>query len=92
MNLAHHYRRVPEWLIEDMDGDLLAFNPVSTMTVHLNVPSSVVWRLCDEDRSVADIIDVLTQAYPAQVEQIAHDVVEVIEQLAQQALIEQVII
>ncbi len=90
MDLKAIYAQAPECLLEDMDGELLLYNPVNATTLHLNGSSAVVWEMCDGQRSVEDIVAVLQQTYPEQAAQISEDVVEVIDDLQQQAALVQV--
>jgi hypothetical protein len=87
MNLETHYQQAPECLLEDMDGEVLLYNPVNSTTLHLNAPSVVVWQLCTGENSVAGIIEALQEAYPEQAEQIHTDVVSVINELQEKQAI-----
>lgn len=88
MTLDARYQQMPECLLEDMDGEILLYNPTSATTLHLNGPSAVVWELCTGENSVAEIIDALQQAYPAQAEQIEGDVISVINELKEKQVIQ----
>lgn len=85
MDLKAIYAQAPECLLEDMDGELLLYNPINATTLHLNGSSAVVWEMCDGQRSVEAIVAVLQEAFPEQAGQISDDVVEVINDLQQQA-------
>jgi len=82
INKTTIYNQVAECLVEDMDGELLLYNPTSATTLHFNGPSALVWRLCDGKNSVQKIIDLLSEAYVDQVEQIEGDVLSVISEFA----------
>lgn len=84
MNKQNKYRQVPECLLEDMDGELLLYNPKNATTLHLNGPSAIVWGLCNGENTVAQMIDIVSEAYPDQAEQIAGDIVSVIKELSEQ--------
>ena len=92
MNLEIHYQKTPECLLEDMDGEMLLYNPSNATTLHLNGPSALVWELCNGDKSVAAMVHTLQQAYPAQAGQIESDVVAVIKELSENGAIQQVAI
>ncbi|MBL4670832.1 MAG: PqqD family protein [Arenicella sp.] len=92
MNLENHYQKTPECLLEDMDGEMLLYNPSNATTLHLNGPSAIVWELCSGDNSVATMIHALQQAYPAQKDQIESDVIAVINELTENGAIQQVAI
>jgi hypothetical protein len=84
------FKQAEDCLVENMDGEILLFNPTSQMTLHLNAPSVIVWELCDGQRSVQQIIDQLVEAYPQQADQIDTDVQEVINNFVQQKIVLQV--
>ena len=77
-------------MLEDMDGELLLYNPVSATTLHLNDSSAVVWELCDGTRSVDVIVAALQEVFPQQAEQIKSDVDEVIAHLVSSAALQEV--
>lgn len=87
MNTALKFKQHPDCLIEDMDGELLLFNPTNSTTLHLNGPSMVVWNLCTGEHSVAQMVEVLQEAFPEQSEQIEGDVISVIKELSENSVI-----
>ena len=89
MNPKAIYVQSPECLLENMDGELLLYNPINTTTLHLNGSSAVVWDLCDGKQTVESIVASLQDAFPDQSDQIAADVETVIADLVlQSALVE----
>ena len=84
------YARAPECLLEDMDGELLLYNPTTATTLHLNDSSAVIWELCDGERSVGDIVGALQEVFPKQAEQITADVDQVITDLLQKSVLQEV--
>ena len=88
MNNSNIYRQAEGCLIEDMDGELLLYNPNNATTLHLNAPSVIILELCDGKNSVQQIIDTIKQAYPDQSEQIPDDVVSVIDDLSSRNVLE----
>lgn len=90
MNLENHYQKTPECLLEDMDGEMLLFNPGNVTTLRLNGRTALVWELCNGDNSVATIIHQLQQAYPAQADQVEGDVVVVMKQLTESGAVQPV--
>lgn len=79
MNKKNIYKQVEECLLEDMDGELLLYNPITATTLHLNGPSSIVWNLCDGQISVQELIATVKEAYPEQQDQIAADITGVVK-------------
>lgn len=89
MNMHGIYRHAPNCLMEDMDGELLIYNPDTTTTLHLNGPSAVVWHLLTGEHSVAYIISGLQEMYPDQSDQIEPDVTHTVkDMLAQKVIVE----
>ena len=87
MSNSEIYIHADDCLIEDMDGESLLYHPGTTTTLHLNQPSLLVWNLCDGKNSVAEVINILQQAFPDQNEQIAEDVVAVIAELSEKKVL-----
>lgn len=82
MNNSVVYKQAENCLLEDMDGEMLLYNPENATTLHLNAPSIIVWELCDGKRSVEQIIATVKEAYPEQAGQIADDIINVVEDLS----------
>ena len=90
MKEADIFKQNKNCLLEDMDGELLLYNPASAVTLHLNGPSAIVWQLCNGERSAAEIIELVQDAYPDQDEQIKQDVGNVIDDLLERKVLEPV--
>ena len=88
MKNSEIYKQVDDCLLEDMDGEMLLYNPNTSTTLQLNAPSAVVWQLCDGERSVQDIIDVVLEAYPEQSEQNPSDITTVLSDLSSREVLE----
>ncbi len=76
------YQQHQQCLSEDMNGELLVYQPESATTLHLNGPSAIVWSLCTGEHAVQDIIDIVSEAFPEQAEQIPGDIIDVVNDLA----------
>ena len=76
--------------MEDMDGELLIYNPNTATTLHLNGPSALVWHLLTGEHSLATIVTGLQQAYPDQSEQIEPDVMATVNDMLTQDVIAEV--
>ena len=81
-------RHVPGYQMELLDGEMVLLHPASLKIVHSNESGALVWELCDGQRTVADIIQLLSQAYPDSASQIGGDVREILQTLAQHGAIE----
>jgi coenzyme PQQ biosynthesis protein PqqD len=79
MASSHKPIRIPEFRLEKMDNELLLFNSKSTNVLYLNESASVIWQLCDGQRSVDEIITLLASTYPEAADSIRSDVQETIE-------------
>ena len=90
MKESEIYKQNEDCLLEDMDGELLLYNPASAVTLHLNGPSAIVWQLCDGARTAAEIVQLVQEAYPDQDAQIKQDVANVIDDLLERKVLEPV--
>ena len=63
-----------EYRLEKMDGELLLYHPAATTTVYLNETASLIWHLCDGQRSVGEIVASLQESFPEAGDGIASDV------------------
>lgn len=79
MNNDQVPRKVEEFQIEEIDGELLLYNAGSTETIYLNEPAAIVWYLCDGERSVGEITGLLTESYPDASEGIESDVRDILQ-------------
>jgi hypothetical protein len=68
----------PNYLLEQIDNEITVYHPTLTTSLYLNETGGLIWELCNGQRSTADIIDVLTTAYPENSQQIPGDVTKVI--------------
>jgi len=73
--------------VEELDGDLLLLHPSNQIILHTNQTAALVWRLCDGERSVAEIVALLGDAYPEASADIAADVPALLLELAEQGAI-----
>lgn len=64
----------PDYRLEQMDDELLLYHPGETKTVYLNQTASLVWQLCNGERSTDEIMRLLQDSFPESSEQIEADV------------------
>ena len=69
--------------LEEFDGELVLYHGTATQVVYLNETAALVWRLCDGQRSVEIICDLLKESYPDTANQIEHDVTAALADLVQ---------
>ena len=74
--------------LEEIDGELLLYSPSSTRSVYMNSTASIIWRLCDGNQNVAEIIELLKEAFPEAADKIEQDVVDSISLFKENGAIE----
>lgn len=75
-------RPQPVWQAEQMDDELLLFRPSDGRVVYCNPTAGLVWRLCDGERTVGEMIALLAEAYPQAAMTLPTDVVQALQALA----------
>lgn len=73
---------------ESLNGEMVLFHPVAQRILYSNRSAALIWELCDGQRTVVDIIQLLSEAYPDSAAQIEADVREALRTFAQQGAIE----
>ncbi|MGH1542565.1 MAG: pyrroloquinoline quinone biosynthesis peptide chaperone PqqD [Arenicella sp.] len=81
------YAPIENCLLEEMDDDILLYNPGNATTLHLNESSALIWKLLDGERSLGDIIDLLQEQYPEAAQEIEKDVFELAEQMVEKQVV-----
>ena len=81
------FSQAPDCLLEEMDNEVLLYNPKSNLTLHLNQSSSLVWQLLDGVTSVSDLIQQLQHQFPESHEQIEQDVLDVLADMQENKVI-----
>ncbi len=71
------------FVLERIDGEISVYHPTLTTAVYLNETGALIWELCDGSRSVADIIDILSDHFPESRPQIKTDVTTIVTQLVE---------
>jgi hypothetical protein len=66
-------RRSEKYRLEDFGDELVLYDAAATRAVYLNDTASIIWRLCDGQRKIADIKTLLQESYPAASDQILED-------------------
>jgi hypothetical protein len=61
---------------EAMGGEMVLFHPETQQILYSNPTGALVWGLCDGQRTVADVIQLLSEAYPDSANDIETDVRE----------------
>jgi len=74
MALSHKPRRKPDFRLEEIDGELLLYHPTSTTIMYCNPSASIIWQLCDGERTIEEIAMLLAAAFAQNLETITTDV------------------
>lgn len=72
-------QRNPEFSLEMLDGEMLLLHPVQGRVLHCNRTATLIWQLCDGQRTVGEIAALLKEAFPESAEQIMDDVSAALE-------------
>ena len=81
-------RQKPDYRLEIIDGELLLFHPGETKILYCNQSASLVWQLCDGQRTIPEITILLGAAFPEAKETLAADVKATLDELLQHGAIE----
>jgi hypothetical protein len=80
-------KRKPDYRLELLDNELLLYHPTETNIFYFNQTASLIWQLCDGQHSVAEIIELLKEAYPDAADTIPSDVTTTIQQFEEHGCI-----
>ncbi len=69
------------YLLERIDNEITVYHPMLATSLYLNETGALIWELCDGERSISEMIDILLELYPENHEQIAADVKALIRRL-----------
>ena len=78
----------PDYRLEELDGELLLYHPADTKTIYLNATASLIWNLCDGERSIDEIVELLVESFPEAGDSIENEVQETLDQFANHGAIE----
>lgn len=77
-----------QFKIEEIDGETLLYHLGQTKTVYLNQSATIIWQLCDGERTVDEIVSLLQENYPEDAQTIAGDVETALTQFVNEGAIE----
>lgn len=81
-------RRKADYRLEKIDDELLLYHPGETKILYCNQTASLIWELCDGQRTVGEIIAALSEAFPEAAESIPADVEATLGQFLEHGAIE----
>ena len=73
--------------IADLGPETLLYSAHLTTMIQLDACGALVWKLCDGERSVGDIISLLSEAYPEGSDHVEGDVWQILRQLDQEGVL-----
>lgn len=74
MDPSQRFSQNRDFSVEKFDHEILLYSVSSTTGVHLNETAFLVWQLCGQGKSSAEIIELLEAAYPHEKVNIREDV------------------
>lgn len=87
MNLSDIPVPDKEFTLEELDNELLLYHPTKTTTVYMNETASIIWRLCDGERTVSEIIGLIKESYPEAGDGIEDDIETTLKMFSDQGAI-----
>ncbi len=88
MNLDSRPRRKSDYRLEQLDDEMVLYHPEETKILYFNQTASLIWQLCDGERTASEMIRLLSDAYPESAAAIAGDVQTTLEQFEKWGCIE----
>ena len=83
INLTDKPARNESCRMEELDDEVLLYNPANNKTLYINKSASIIWQLCNGEQSVQEIIKMIQDAYPGNDEELHKDVLETMKHLAE---------
>ena len=74
-------------LAVEIDGRISVYSPSTQELVSLNETASDVWRLCDGQHPLGQIVELLARSYSVSVEAIADQVARTVDELVSLGLL-----
>jgi len=88
MDLTKAPQRQDDYTLEVIDDEILLYHPSKEQILYCNPTASLVWNLCDGKRTLQEIIDLLTEAYPDSTEAITKDTQNTLQMFETQGAIQ----
>ncbi|MFC1681473.1 PqqD family protein [Pseudomonadota bacterium] len=76
-----------EFVLEKLDDEVLLYYPAKKTTIYMNETASAIWGLCNGERTVGEIIDLIKSFYPEAGRQIEIDVESTLEMFRERGAI-----
>ena len=88
MTSANKPRRKSDYRLEAIDNELLLYHPAETKILYCSETASLIWQLCDGQRSPQEIAVLLVEAFPEAADTVADDVETTLRQFSEHGAIE----
>ncbi len=88
MNLDSKPRRKTDYRLEQLDDEMVLYHPAETKILYFNQTASLIWQLCDGERTACEMILLLSESYPESASEIAADVQATLQQFEEHGCIE----
>ena len=69
--------------MEELDDEVLLYNPTNNKTLYVNKSASVIWQLCNGEQTTEEIISMIQKAYPGDKEGLQRDILDTLNSLAE---------
>lgn len=80
-------KRQDGYRLEVIEDEVLLFHPGQTRILYCNQTASLIWQLCDSERTVQEITTLLTEAYPDAASDIAKEIESTLQMLEEHGAI-----
>jgi hypothetical protein len=84
---AQRYRVAEDYVLENVDGEILLYHPVSETMVYCNVTAAYVWGLCDGAHTLDEIVALFVACYPDDATDIPAQVHDTVAELRQRGVL-----
>ncbi len=83
LNLDDKPLRNDQCHMEELDDEILLYHPGNNKTLYINKSASIIWQLCNGEHSVAEIIQMIAEAYPSATDGLEKDVLDTLTRLSE---------
>lgn len=81
-------RQKPDYLLEAVDNDIILYHPGRNKALYLNETASLIWRLCDGNRTTTEIAELLQEAFPEREGAIGEEVATTLQRFVEEGAVE----